>query len=80
EEIALKLSKMFLDLKKEMPYLVEIKFIYQLEPTSTRELVLDTTFESLEELEAYQVHPSHKAIASYLQTVVGERVCFDYFL
>ena len=46
--------------------------------TSTHHILLDSTFESLEALNQYQVHPAHVSVAQRLRQVAGNRACFDY--
>lgn len=40
--------------------------------------VLVSTFDSLEDVERYRVHPEHKAISSYVSLVREERASADY--
>jgi hypothetical protein len=44
------------------------------------EICLITTFESLEAMQAYQVHPVHKDVIAYLATVRKASVCSDYLI
>lgn len=46
--------------------------------TSTHHILLDSTFDSLEALNEYQVHPAHVSVAQRLKAVAGNRSCFDY--
>ena len=46
--------------------------------TSTHHIFLDSTFDSLEALNGYQVHPEHVSVAQRLKQVAGNRACFDY--
>ena len=39
---------------------------------------LYTTFNTKEDLEAYQIHPDHVKAASFVKSVVTERVVVDY--
>ncbi len=47
-------------------------------PESNYDVVLNCTFNSVEDLNAYQVHPAHQAAAVYIKKVVSARVCVDY--
>ena len=40
--------------------------------------MLDSEFDSVETLNAYQIHPSHQEVASYLKDKVVSRKCMDY--
>ncbi len=42
------------------------------------DLVLYSEFESRAALDAYQVHPTHKAILPFVGAVRETRICFDY--
>ena len=42
------------------------------------DVILNCTFNSVEDLNAYQVHPAHQAAAVYIKKVVEARVCVDY--
>lgn len=46
--------------------------------SSNVDLMLDSEFDSVDTLNAYQVHPSHKEVASYLKDKVVSRNCMDY--
>ena len=48
-------------------------------PTSTADLMLDSTFTSAEALAAYAVHPAHVAVAdSAVRPYTVQRSCLDY--
>lgn len=47
---------------------------------SNFDLVLDSYFNSMEDLLAYQVHPKHNEIADFIGKVREERSCVDYEL
>ncbi len=48
-------------------------------PTSTADLMLDSTFASAEALAAYAVHPAHVAVAdSAVRPYTAQRSCLDY--
>ncbi len=42
------------------------------------DISLSTAFESMEDLAAYQEHPDHKMVASYIAKIRQERTCIDY--
>jgi len=48
-------------------------------PSSNKDIILDSLFESVEALAAYQAHPEHKRVGAFVQTVVQDRVCIDYY-
>lgn len=46
---------------------------------SASDVVLVSTFKSAEDLNAYQIHPAHKAVgAAYVKPYVAERRVVDY--
>lgn len=48
-------------------------------PCSAGDLLMDSTFESKEALEAYQKHPAHQAVANgMVRPNVEARLSFDY--
>ncbi len=42
------------------------------------DICLDSTFDNLEDVKAYSVHPAHKAVALELMKHIGERACVDF--
>lgn len=48
-------------------------------PGSNRDLMLVSDLETIEDLEAYQVHPLHIALATeVIKPAACDRACFDY--
>lgn len=46
--------------------------------SSNRDVALLSSFESVEALNAYQVHPEHVAAGGYVGSVTCNRTCFDF--
>lgn len=46
--------------------------------SSSRDIALISSFETVDALNAYQVHPEHVRAAGYIKTVTCDRACFDY--
>lgn len=42
------------------------------------DVVLDSYFESMDDLMAYQIHPKHNEVADFIGKVREERSCVDY--
>ncbi|BES66215.1 Dabb family protein [Gottschalkiaceae bacterium SANA] len=42
------------------------------------DIVLETSFDSKEDLDAYQVHPKHQAVGGFIKTIAMARVVVDY--
>lgn len=55
---------------------LEVK-INELE-SSNRDVALISSFESVEALQGYQVHPEHVKAAGYVRSVTCDRICFDF--
>ena len=63
----------------KVPGLVEVHVNIHGLPSSTADLMLDTTFESAEALKGYSVHPAHVAVAdSKVRPYTKARFCLDY--
>lgn len=63
----------------KVPGLVEVHVNINGLPSSTADLMLDTTFESAEALKGYSVHPAHVAVADgKVRPYTKARFCLDY--
>ena len=63
----------------KIPGLLEMKINIEGLPSSTADLMLDSTFESAEALKGYAVHPEHVAVAdSKVRPFTATRACLDY--
>jgi hypothetical protein len=47
-------------------------------PKEQYDIALTTTHHSMEDLEAYAVHPSHLAVSKIIREVLDSRACVDY--
>jgi len=47
-------------------------------PDTNFDIVLDTTFTSIEDLKAYAVHPTHMKVVEYAKQFKLQRSCVDY--
>ena len=67
-------------LKGKIPGLVDIKVITEGRlPSSTADLMLDSSFETEEALKAYSKHPEHVAVAdSKVRPFTASRACLDF--
>lgn len=72
-------KEMLLSLKN-LPMLIELEVGINAENAdkSNFDISLLTVFNSIDNLNAYQVHPDHKAVAAYIGKVREERACIDY--
>lgn len=63
----------------QIPGMTEIKVRIDCLPSSTADVMLDSTFESAEALKAYSTHPKHVAVAdSKVRPYTAVRSCMDY--
>ena len=46
--------------------------------SSNRDIALISKFETVEDLQAYQVHPMHVEAGKYIKSVTCNRACIDY--
>ena len=66
-------------LKSEIKEIVEIEVGIDINRSQAAyDLVLYSTFKSLEDLNAYQVHPKHQAVAKNAKNFVTNRTVVDY--
>jgi hypothetical protein len=47
-------------------------------PEANWDVTLVADFDSIDELEAYQVHPAHEEIVAFVRSVVASRVAVDF--
>lgn len=47
-------------------------------PELNFDIILDTTFDSISALNAYQVHPEHIKVGQYVKSLKAQRSCIDY--
>ncbi len=66
------------NLKNFIPQIVDILLVCDPCPTSTRAVVLESSFANEEDLAIYSDHPEHKRVGNLVGQVFTNRVCFDY--
>ena len=74
------LRKKLLDLQDEISELLHIK-VYLNSPEASannNDILLDTIFNSMEDMTKYQSHPSHQKVVKYIQTLKIQRAAIDY--
>lgn len=62
----------------KIPGIIEIKVNINPIAGSTSSLMLDSTFANLDALNVYQKHDEHIKVATYIRSVVSNRICMDY--
>jgi len=79
EEIKAGIKEGLEGLMGQIPGLLDVKVNTNGLATSTVDLMLDTTFESVEALQNYSTHPAHVAVAdSKVRPFTAVRSCLDY--
>ncbi len=61
-----------------IPFIRSVHVGFNANPAEKWDICLDSSFDSLDDVKAYSVHPAHKAVASELMKHVGERACVDF--
>lgn len=77
---AMAIKKNLEALKDKISYIKEIHVGINFNETeSASDIVLESVFETVDDLNAYQNHPDHKAVgANYVRPNVSERRVVDY--
>lgn len=80
EEAAARIKQTLENLSGQIPGLlhIEVGINSVAAPADNWDVVLLSDFESMEALDAYQIHPLHKEAAAYIAQVRTDRVCVDY--
>ena len=79
EEIKRKIKVELEALVGQIQGLVEMKVQTSYLDSSSAELMLDSTFESVEALKGYAIHPKHVAVAdNFVRPFVSVRSCLDF--
>ncbi|MDO5793392.1 MAG: Dabb family protein [Turicibacter sp.] len=80
EENKLKIKNGLEELKNKIPGIVEIEVITNPIAGSNAEIILNSTFESVDALNNYQIHEEHVKVATFVKSVTCNRMCMDYEL
>lgn len=78
KEAATKMASLLVPIKELVPGAVDIEVIRNELSSSNREVALLSTFETVEALNNYQVHPAHVEAGKYVRSVTCDRACLDY--
>ena len=65
-------------LPETIKFIKDIHVGLNINPAEKWDICLDSTFDSLEDVKAYSVHPAHVAAARLLADVKENRSCVDY--
>lgn len=61
-----------------IPFIRDIHVGLNENPAETWDICLDSSFDTLEEVKAYSIHPAHVAAAGILKDAKENRACVDY--
>ncbi|MFN8237807.1 MAG: Dabb family protein [Chitinophagales bacterium] len=77
---ARKVKQLLESLQNDMEFIrkIEVGINSEGTPADNWDVVLYSEFDTLEELNRYQVHPKHKEAGVFIKSVVVKRVCVDY--
>ena len=76
---ATKVKTMLEALKDKVPGIIEIEVGIDFNGSdAAADVVLYSTFASLDDLNAYQQHPEHQAVIPFMQSVTSGRKVVDY--
>ncbi len=63
----------------KVPGLLTVEFVEDPIPSSTHDMALITTLETVEDIAVYGKHPEHVKVAdTYVRPYTTERACLDY--
>jgi protein subunit release factor B len=68
------------DLKEKISEIKSIRVFFNSPdaPSANHEIVLNSEFNSINDLNAYQVHPEHKKVVAFVKGLLQDRVAIDY--
>lgn len=79
ENIKLGIKEGLEGLKNQIPGLIDIKVNINPLPSSNCDVMLDSSFETEDDLKVYATHPSHVAVADgKVRPYTATRTCMDY--
>lgn len=74
-----RMQELLTGLKAKLPQIVDLSCGTDFNRSpAAYDFALYTTFRSVDDLKAYQVHPDHQAVAQFIGKVTAERVVVDY--
>lgn len=61
-----------------IPFIRQVHVGFNINPNEQWDICLDSTFDSLDDVKAYSIHPAHKAAAVELMKHIAQRACVDF--
>ncbi len=77
KEIIANFKKGIEALPETISFIRSISVGANINPEEKWDICLSSIFDSLEEVEAYAVHPAHVAVAQYIRPFLAGRACVD---
>lgn len=78
-ENATKMVELLHDLKGKVPTLLSIEAGIDFNRSNAAwDLALYTSFQNVEDLNKYQIHPEHQKVATFIKAVTADRCVVDY--
>ena len=71
-------QKGIMSLPAKIPYIRSIEVGFNVNPTESWDICLNSLFDSLDDVVAYGINPAHVAVASALKPKVLLRGCVDF--
>lgn len=65
-------------LPETIKFIKDIHVGLNINPSEKWDICLDSTFDSLEDVKAYSVHPAHVAAAGIIKDAKEDRACVDF--
>ncbi|MDP4184545.1 MAG: Dabb family protein [Bacteroidota bacterium] len=63
--------------KVEVLRFIEVGLNFELD-SANYDICLTTHFDTVDDMNAYQVHPDHQEVSKYIKSVLVQRACVDY--
>ena len=78
KEVADNFKKGIEHLPQEIPYIRKVIVGFNINTSEQWHICLESSFDTLNDVKNYSVHPAHRTVALELMKYVGERACVDF--
>lgn len=78
EEVFLKMKQKLEGLQEVLQQIKEIHVGYNKNPQEKTDVILNSLFETLEDVKSYAVSKEHLEVADFIKSVVSQRTAIDY--
>lgn len=66
------------DLPSTIPFIRSVHVGFNINTNEKWDICLTSSFDNLDDVKAYSIHPAHKAIAGQLMKYIAQRACVDF--